>query len=213
MKINRIGILVLSLFFSFLSVSFPALAKPIFLGLPSQIDMSARMQSKLIPVLRERVGALSFQYMTADLMAEKVRLLTGFWQPGFMDFGLIIGILNPVTGKRTNDRPTVMSVMVMETLATEVADSVYARESFLDDEDRIVLKGMDLLASPSDSEISGFLGGVCISWFNQECPAGFVVKNIEKFRSDEATSNGGGIRRAWVLLMSALLQNGVLYYF
>jgi hypothetical protein len=177
-----------------------AAAKPIFVGTKPQNS-----------ICYDKAKALSLSYMTADQMAEKIRSLTGFYQPGFDEFGDIIGRLDPRTGIRSNDRPTVMSVLVLEQLAHEVAQSVLAREEFLDAEDRVVFRHLDLDQSPDDTSLSQFTRELCSSWLAQRCPSDIASELIADFRAAE--SRAGGSQQAWTQLVGSLLQNGTIYYY
>lgn len=182
------------------AVAQPTLARPIFVG-----------TSKVAMMSHARAPSSSLSYMTADQMAERVTALTGFYQPGFAEFGSIIGKLDPRTGVRTNDRPTVMSVMLIEQLVQDVAETVLAREQFLDDDDRIVFIGLDLRYAPNDATLRQFVADTCSSWLIQVCPADLEQALIDDFRHAEA--NTEDIGDAWTALISSLLQNGTIYFY
>ncbi|MCX6129811.1 MAG: hypothetical protein NTX25_12225 [Proteobacteria bacterium] len=170
-------------------------AVPVFLGVP---ESSQRLELK----------PLSFAYMTAEQMAAKVRSLTGFYQPGFEDFARIIGTYDPKTGMRTNDRPSALSVLILESLMTEVAESVVAREIFLEKEDRLVFGDTDLSLIMAEEPLRILTQRICINWFSQACPMEMETLLVRSYSSYASTDGIG----AWEHYLSIFLQNGLLFY-
>lgn len=170
-------------------------AQPIFLGPGPGPSLGEERPRTLI-------------YMTADQMASKLRSLTGFYQPRFADFARIIGTFDPLIGARTNDRPTVVTVLLMEDLVSEIAVSVVAREIFLEPEDRLVFQGIDLSREPSEEELRRLSQDLCEEWLAQSCPVAMEDSLLEEFQAQAETD----LLRAWQGYLSVFLQNGSLYY-
>ncbi len=150
----------------------------------------------------------SLSFMTADQMATKVQAITGFYQSSFDDFARILGTWDPVTGSRTNDKPTALSILILESLLSEVADSVIAREIFLDPSDRIVFPNTDLTQAPSEAELKALLEDHCESWFGFSCGTAYqdlLIKEIKDMPADNPHAK-------WVYYLHLMLQNGALYY-
>ncbi len=179
-----------------LLMAVPAVAKPVFVGAGPK---SCEKEPKLV----------SLSYLTAEEMAEKIRAMTGFYQAGFEEFGSIIGQWDPVTGTRTNDQPTIMSVMVVGQLVSDVAQSVYDREIFLDEADRVVFVGLDLGMTPDDDTLAFFSQNLCREWLGISCQAEMERMLIEDFRAAEAQS----LESAWVGLIGEFLQTGTIYFY
>lgn len=186
-------------FLLFLSTIFLAIksleAAPVFLGVSESTQRLA-------------LKPLSFSYMTAEQMAAKVRSLTGFYQPGFEDFSRIIGTYDPKTGMRTNDRPSALSVLILESLLTEVAESVVAREIFLEKEDRLVFGDTDLSLIMGEGPLRILTQRICINWFAQACPMEMETLLVRSYSNYVSTD---GIN-AWEHYLSIFLQNGLLFY-
>lgn len=158
----------------------------------------------LEPHLRPR----SLSYMTAEQMAERVQNLSGFYQSGFATYARIIGTFDPVIGARTNDRPTALSVLIINDLLKEVAENVVAREIFLDEADRVVFIGIDLAKQPDRVVLTALMERLCAEWLDQECPAAFNALLLEDF----AAHSSENLTLAWQDFISLFLQNGTLYY-
>jgi hypothetical protein len=176
--------------------------RPIFIG-SNRPQLAQSMR-------RSESTAFALSYMTSDQMAEKIRYLTGFYHPGYEEFGSIIGKLDPNTGVRTNDRPTVLSVLIVERLVSEVAASVIEREAFLDNEDRIVFPGIDLEHSPTPEVLARFIGETCPNWVARTCPDTVQESLITDFRQVETSA---GVSAAWGGVIANLMENGALYYY
>ncbi len=177
-----------------------AFSRPIYLG-PGEKEY----------VARDSVPISTLSYMRADQMAQKVRSLTGFYETGFDEFAFILGTIDPKTGTLTNDRPTVVSVIVLEKLTAEVANAVLEREIFLDDADRVVFTGFDLSVSPDEKALQAELDRLCLAFFAQTCAPVSSLAWREDFRATEKSS--GGSMKAWTQLLGKLLQDGTLYYY
>ncbi len=192
------GLALMSLLLCAAAPAFAVTHRLLFVGAP---NVSFRFESR---------DLLNLSYMTASQMQAKVEQMSGFRHPGFADFAAIFGEFDARTGLRTNDRPTVMSVMVMEQLAGDVGDAVYERESFLDDADRIMFRGISLDTSPTESELPVVAGFLCAAALGKTCPAELTNVLITEFRSRESAL---GLPEAWAGLVAAILQNGLNYYY
>jgi hypothetical protein len=150
----------------------------------------------------------SLSFMTADQMATKVQAITGFYQSSFDDFARIIGTWDPLTGSRTNDKPTGLSILILEGLLGEVAESVIAREIFLDASDRIVFPNTDLTRAPSEAELQALLEEHCLLWFGFSCGTAYQDLLIAEIKEIPAENP----HAKWVQYLHLMLQNGALYY-
>ena len=189
---NRIFRLVLALVL-LSSLSAPLMARVSFQG--TGVHVTAR----------DPVTPRSLSYMTAEQMAAKVQTLTGFYQSGFEDFKRIIGTYDPVTGSRTNDKPTVLGVLILDRLFSEVANNVVAREIFLDKSDRIVFRDIDLSQPPNAESLGPLTRQLCLDWFAMSCPP--ELASILYGADLQA-----GKTLSWEIYLSTFLQNGSLYY-
>ncbi len=172
-----------------------AQAKVRFVGRLGTLDEAAERPRTLV-------------FMTSEQMASKVQALTGFYQPGFEDFARILGTFDSKIGTRTNDHPTVLTVLILEGLMQEVASSVVAREIFLDDADRLVFPGVDLSQAVSEERLRGFTQGLCDAWFHLPCPVAFEDAMLSAYVSTE----GADVSQRWESYLNLFLQNGALYY-
>jgi len=157
-----------------------------------------------------RVHELAFTYMTADEMRSKVASLTGFDHAAFELYADVLGRYDPVTGLRTNDRPTLISVLFIQKVAGQVADAVLERELFLDDEERIVFRGIDLAASPDDDAMVAFLASLHGAWLGLPLSSTTANALAAAFRESEGAS---GTAAAYRGVVASLLEHGGLYYY
>lgn len=170
-------------------------AAPVFLGPIARNSLDVQRPRSLI-------------YMTAEQMAVKVRSLTGFYQPGFEDFSRIIGTFDPKVGNRTNDRPTALTVLILEGLLSEVASNVVAREIFLDENDRMVFKDIELDRMPEAEELKDLTRRLCLQSLFKSCPAGMEEDLAAEFMAIAHLD----LTKAWTAYLGLFLQNGALYY-
>lgn len=177
---------------------------PAFVGtVPTFVGGAPRLSSP-------RIETVAFTYMTADEMRSKVASLTGFDHAAFELYADVLGRYDPVTGLRTNDRPTLISVLFIQKVAGQVADAVLERELFLDDEERIVFRGIDLAASPEDDALSTFLASLHGAWLGLP-PSGTTLNALSAaFREAEGAQGPAAAYRG---VVASLLEHGGLYYY
>jgi hypothetical protein len=175
-------------------------AEPVFVGRAAHFVFHA-------PPMRR---SLSLTYMTADEMQSKVVSLTGFLHPAFDAYADVLGRYDSRTGLRTNDRPSLISVFFMQNITMAIADSVVEREIFLDDSERIVFSGADLLTSPDDSKLTTAIDGLFVRWLGSSASPEALVQLQIGFRRTEAANN---VPAAYKWLLSMLLRHGGLYYY
>lgn len=162
------------------------------------------------PGQRSAVPELVLGYMTAPEMQAKVARLTGYLHPAFSAFGDVLGRLDPRTGLRTNDRPSLVTVFFMQKIAESVAASVIRREMFMDDEERIVFGGVDLGRSPTDAELANVIDGLFVRWLGTSPGAAAMAATSSAFRRAEA---GATPMAGYGAVVALMVRHGGLYYF
>lgn len=141
-------------------------------------------------------------FMTAPEMKARVQELTGYEHSGFDTFADALGRLDPITGARTNDRPTLVTMLILRSIGAEVAAAVLAREAFLDDGERLVFSGVDLTATPTDDELAALVLRLFGEWFGFEA-------QVDEIAALRVAYRVGG----YAGFLGLLLQNAALYYF
>jgi hypothetical protein len=149
-------------------------------------------------------------YMTAAEMQETIAGLTGFSHPAFERYADVIGRYDPVTGRRTADRPSLVSVLFMQQIALSIADFVVEREMFLDDDERLVFSRIDLAASPDDAALQTFVDALHTRWLGQPPGAPTMAVMTRNFRAVETAQ---GVPAAYGRVLALLLQHGGLYFY
>ncbi len=152
----------------------------------------------------------SYSYMTASEMQSKIASLTGFVHTSFDTFADAIGRFDPKTGLRTNDHPSLVSILFMQKISASIAEAVVEREIFLDDDERIVFSKVDLIASPNDFVIKDFVQTMLIRWLGEESSAASVGRLINGYRVVEKSKTPTD---AYKWLLSMLIRHGGLYYY
>ncbi len=199
---KKLRIVVLGLLWSQLALG---RSEPIFVGTtPLKPAAEFRRFS-----LRTRAPS-NLTYMTAEQMAGKLRAITGYWHPGFIESNKIIGTNDPATGYRTNDRPTIFSVSLIEELLRDVAERVVLREKFIDPEMRVVFGTMNLSSAPSDEALDKLIESLCLNSFLLECPADVASDIKGFFRSQQAL---GDLDQAYANLLVNIFQIGAIFYY
>ena len=158
----------------------------------------------------DRTRSAAATYMTAMEMQSRVAGLTGFSHPAFASYADVLGKYDPLTGRRTADRPSLVAVLFMQQIAESVASNVVEREEFLDDSERYVFNGVDLAASPSSEALRAFVAGLHTSWLGQAPGATTLRILTDNFRGVENTK---GPAAAYGQVLSLLLQHGGLYFY
>jgi hypothetical protein len=148
-------------------------------------------------------------YMTALEMQSTVALLTGFLHPDFETFASSLGTIDSVTGRRTTDRPSLVAVLFFRRVSAEIAAAVVERESFVDDDERIVFGGVDLGRSPTDSELQNFLARIYEGWLGIAIGQDNLTLLAGLYRQRERTAKSTA---AYQTLVEVLLQHGSIYY-
>ena len=153
----------------------------------------------------------SLRFMTADQMAAVLVDATGYYHPGFEEFASILGRYDARTGNRTNDRPTIMSVLVMNRIASDIAKKVVLREKFLDESDRVVFLGVEFGQTPSFE----FVWEMVLRWRSRWGLVHWDLQSKEKFAElyREVSSSETDPDKLWEKLLTILLQDGALYFF
>lgn len=150
--------------------------------------------------LARRKGLAGF--MTADEMRQRVAELTGYNHQGFYAFADALGRFDPISGARTNDRPTLITVLILRRISSEIADAVVDRERFLDDGERLVFRGIDLDQAPDEAQTDALAAELFKSWLGYE----LLPHEAVLFR--EARQNGG-----YKAILELMLQNAALFYY
>jgi hypothetical protein len=178
------------------SFSRPNLGEPVFVG-----ARSAPTPPKLHAVAT---------FMVAAEMKAKVASLTGYEHPAFDHYADVLGKYDPVSGRRTVERPSLVGVFFMRQIAASLATVVVRRERFLDDGERLVFGGVDLDASPSDDGLARALGDIYERWLGATPSADAAATLATQFRAAEAR---GGVGAAYEHILGVFLQHGGLYYY
>lgn len=152
----------------------------------------------------------SFAYMTAYEMQSTIAALTGFLHPAFELFADVLGRDDPVTGRRTTDRPSLAGVLFMKQVAMQIAAYVIEREAFLEDDERIVFGGVNLETSPSDAVLDSTIDLLHARWLGTLPYPESARLLREGFRAAESSS---GTPAAYAVLVALLLQHGALYFY
>jgi hypothetical protein len=176
-------------------------ARPVFVG---------RGQVAIRPQASLRSPMHTYTYMTAFEMQSTVVSLTGFLHPAFEAYADVLGRFDPVTGLRTNDRPSLISVFFMQKIAGALASAVIERELFLDDEERIVFQCVDLEAEPDDAALASLVDAMHTRWLGSPADAETVSELIAGFRGASAAR---GPTAGYEWLVSMLVRHGGLYYY
>ena len=182
----------------------------ILLTLGARPSLAGTPLLQLPPPAVELHGFGVLQYMTAEQMQRKVHALTGYFDPSFGEFKALLGTIDPETGARSVDQPGVIAVLFLERIANSVASSVLLRESFLDDDERVVFRGVDF---QSPSCYDGFPIWLQSIWelFFGYAVADDIAADIEQ-HFDQLIRDGG-CRQAYRGVLSLMLRHGALYYY
>lgn len=176
--------------------------EPYFVG----HDRASAYQS----LLRRQSFRIATTYMTAEEIQTTVAALTGYLHPAFIQFSDVLGRFDPLTGRRTTDQPSLISVLFMKMIATQIAAYVVERELFLDDAERIVFNSLNLDSSPPDSDLDGFIQSLHARWL-VEAPGPRTIQILhDEFRKEEGEK---GPAAGYAAVVAVLLQHGALYYY
>ena len=148
-------------------------------------------------------------YMTAQEMQSTVALLTGFLHPDFETFASSLGTIDGQTGSRTTDRPSLVAVLFFRRVAADIAAAVIERETFVDDEERIVFGGVELSRSPTDGELNSLIQRTYEAWLGSAVGQANLVLINGLFRQRERSAT---TIAAYQSLVEVLLQHGGIYY-
>lgn len=155
---------------------------------------------------------LIFSYMTAEQMQAKVTSLTGYEHPAFEEFAAILGHVDPTTSMRTSDRPTLLSVLVLQHISADLADAIIAREAFIDPQERIVFVEIDLSSILIGLQLEEFLRRLFMSWLGQALE-GKALQDFLEVHAAAVKQTGGLVPTAgYRAVLALLLQHGGLYY-
>jgi len=169
-----------------------------------------------LPVFVGRTGpsdlltsSFIYSYMTAEQMQARITALTGYEHPDFITFGDILGRNDPASGTRTNTEPSVLSILMLLKIATDIATMVVEREIFLGDQGRMVFAGIDLERAPEGEALSNFLSELYQRWLNTPLSRLSLRLYLDRFNSTLATS---GPTAAYQSVLALLLEHGGLFY-
>ena len=163
-----------------------------------------------VPLEMSRELEAATTYMTAAEMQATIAGLTGFSHPAFDRYADVLGKFDPATGRRTSDRPSLVSVLFMQQIALSIADSVVEREMFLDDDERLVFSHVDLATTPDDATLQTFVDALHTRWLG--LPAGAPTMAIMT-RNFRAVEQAKGVPAAYGRVLALLLQHGGLYFY
>lgn len=169
------------------------------------------LESDDVPLNQSIQPEMLYSYMTASEMQSKVRSLTGYIHPAFIVYADVLGRYDSTTGLRTNDRPSLITVFFIQKIADSVATAVLQRELFLDDDERIVFKGVDLSVTPSNQDLENVIVGLNERWLGQT-PGTVTMTQLEAgFRQVEQAAGDSVAAYTW--LTGMMIRHGGLYYY
>ena len=164
--------------------------------------------------LNRHHGLLGF--MTAAEMKDRLASITGYEHPAFDLFADVIGRYDPTSGARTNDRPTLVTILFLKRIASEIAAAVLAREAFLDDAERIDFRGVDFAAAVDDASLDLIDRSFFSAWLGYEAGTEELASLRAAFHAAYAVTAGDDTEKnvaGYTALLALALQNGGLYYY
>lgn len=153
---------------------------------------------------------LIFVYMTAEQMQAKIAGLTGYTHPAFIQYAAVLGHFDAKTGVRTADRPTLLSVLLLQRIGKDLAEVVIERETFLSPQERCVFNDVDLTVAPAEPALRSFLSSLYLVWLGQTVAETALKGLVERFFAVLQQEQKPTL--AYQNTLAVLLQHGGLYY-